>query len=108
MASITLHEKDVVFGGVHFRNMTLYEIDGKHYRRGRKFYERIWASYPDVVNLLQFRKMLGIGDCYARKLMHENRVKHFFIKPDFMIPKVWVIDFVMSKYYAECPLRKKV
>ena len=109
MAITTICDKDILLNGIHYRNMTLYIIDGKYYRRGRKYYERLWAQYPDVIDLLQFREMLGgIGDSFARKLMHKDRVKHFFIKPFFWIPKVWLIDFVLSEDYAQCQLGKKV
>lgn len=41
----------------------------------RTYYEQLFASYPDVVTLPEFCKMLGgIGDSTARKLMRENRV----------------------------------
>ncbi len=47
----------------------------------RKFYEEMFKPYPDVVMLLQFRKMLGdIADSTTRKLVQENHVEHFYIK----------------------------
>lgn len=109
MTRTNICERDIVINGVHYRNMHLYRVDGRLFRRGRLYYERRWADYPDVVDLNQFREMLcGIGDSFARRLMHENRVRHFFIKPNFWIPKTWLIDFVMSDDYAECRLSKKV
>ena len=33
--------------------------------------------------------------------MRENRVKHFYIQTTFLIPKAWVIDYVMSDHYNE-------
>lgn len=50
-----------------------------------------FASYPDVVILPEFRKMLGeISRNTANKLIRENRVKHFYIQNTFLIPKSWV------------------
>ena len=38
--------------------------------KSRKFYENYFASYPDLVSLDQFRKMLGgLGEVQARKLI---------------------------------------
>ena len=50
-------------------------------KRTRTYYEKRFANYPDLVDLITFRQMLGgIGDTFARRLVKENRVKHFFIK----------------------------
>lgn len=67
----------------------------------REKYRRKYASYPEVVNLLQFREMLGgIADSTARKLMRENRVKHYYVRTTYLIPKEWVIDYLLSTHYA--------
>ena len=66
----------------------------------KKEYERIFKSFPDIVTLPQFCKMLGgIGDGTARKLMQGHYVQHFVIRNTYYIPKVCVIDYVMSKHY---------
>lgn len=70
--------------------------------KGRQYYKELFKDYPDVVTLEQFRQMLGgIGDSTARKLMRENRVKHFFINQTYMIPKKCVIDYVTGEHYEE-------
>ncbi len=68
----------------------------------KTYYEQLFADYPDIVTLEQFREMLGgIGDGTARKLMRENRVQHYYIRTTYMIPKPWVIEYVLSEHYAE-------
>ena len=70
--------------------------------KNRKYYEQLYTDNPTVVTLIQFRQMLGgIGDTTARKLMRENRVKHYYIRHTYLIPKDWVIDYVLSEHYAE-------
>ena len=77
--------------------------------KNRKYYENLFADYPSVVTLTQFRGMLGgIGDSTARKLMRENRVKHYYIRMTYLIPKDWVIDYVLSEHYAEYREQLKV
>ena len=77
--------------------------------KNRKYYENLFADYPSVVTLTQFRGMLGgIGDSTARKLMRENRVKHYYIRMTYLIPKDWVIDYVLSEHYAEYKEQLKV
>ena len=70
--------------------------------RSRKHYEKLFAPYPDVVTLSEFCNMLGgIGDSTARKLIRTNKVKHFYIRCTYLIPKESVIDYVMSYDYLE-------
>ena len=70
--------------------------------RTRAHYEKLFASYPDVVTLPVFQAMLGgIGDSTARKLIRTNKVKHFYIRCTYLIPKESVIDYVMSYDYLE-------
>jgi len=67
----------------------------------KKYYISLFESYPDVVDLEQFREMLGgIADSTARKLIRENRVKHYNIRNTYLIPKDWVVEYVLSKHYA--------
>lgn len=70
--------------------------------RLRKHYEKLFVSYPDVVTLPEFCNMLGgIGDSTARKLIRSNKVKHFYIRCTYLIPKESVIDYVLSYDYLE-------
>ena len=65
-------------------------------------YRKKFAGYPDLVTLNQFREMLGgIGDSTARKLIRENRVKHYYVRGTYLIPKEWVIDYLLSTHYAK-------
>ena len=78
------------------------------YMKNRKFYENYFASYPDLVSLDQFRKMLGgLGEVQARKLMQQTHVKHFFIRGTYLIPKANVIDYVLSTHYAKYRMKLK-
>ena len=66
----------------------------------RSDYERHFKGYPDVVDLIQFREMLGgLSDSVARRLVQEHAVENFVINSTYYIPKVRVIDYVMSRHY---------
>lgn len=70
--------------------------------------KKLYKDYPDVVNLQQFREMLGgIGDGMARKLMQGDYVEHFVINGVYMIPKKCVIDYVMSRHYQMLNIKLK-
>jgi hypothetical protein len=77
--------------------------------KSKKHYENLFKSYPDVVTLPEFRKMLGgIGDGTARKLMQDNHVNHYYIRYTYFIPKQSVIDYVLGIHYAEYKKKLKV
>lgn len=70
--------------------------------KSRKHYEKLFEHYPDVVTLQDFRRMLGgIGNSTALKLIRENCVYHYYIRGTYLIPKVCVIDYVLSDDYAQ-------
>lgn len=51
----------------------------------RNKYKKQFKQYPDLVSVLMFREMLGgIGDSFARHLIHEQKVKAIFIKPHYI------------------------
>ena len=65
-------------------------------------YERKMERYPDVVTIEQFREMLGgIADGTARKLLRGGRVQHFMIRTTYYIPKIRVIDYLVSQHYRK-------
>lgn len=64
-------------------------------------------DYPDVVKIKELRLMLdGICESTALSLLHQNKIKHFRIRNHYRIPKVCVIDFMMSDEYVT--FKKKV
>ena len=72
----------------------------------KRYYEKKFANYPDLVDLLTFREMLGgIGDSFARRLIHEQRVKYTFVRPHFLISKRSIIDYILSDDYARRHLK---
>ncbi len=69
--------------------------------QNRKYYENLFRPYPDLVTIAQFRKMLGgIANGTARKLLQENHVQHFMINHTYLIPKTYIIDYVLSAHYS--------
>lgn len=78
-------------------------------RRSQSYYTKLFAKYPDLVTLPEFREMLGgIGDSTARKLMREKRLQFFYIRHTYLIPKSHVIEYVMSEHYAGYKEKLKV
>ena len=56
--------------------------------KNRSFYEQYFGHYPDVVELPQFREMMGgLSEGAARSLMKQDIVKHYKIRNTYYIPK---------------------
>ena len=77
--------------------------------KSKKYYETLFLPYPDLVTISQFRKMLGgIGDGTARKLLRANLVRHLVVNHTYLIPKVYIVDYVLSAHYAKFKKMLKV
>lgn len=64
-------------------------------------------NYPDVVTTKELMIMLdGICENTALSLLRQDKIKHFRIGNQYRIPKVCVIDFMLSDEYAA--FKKKV
>jgi len=70
-------------------------------KRDRKYYEWLFESYPDVVDLQMLRKMLGgISESVIRVKLQNSTIKHFKMDgKKYMIPKIYVVDYVLSDDY---------
>lgn len=77
--------------------------------KNKKYYESKFAEYPDLVTIPTFCEMLGgIAKNTARKLIRENRIKYFYIRCTYYIPKAYIIAYLLSDDYAEYKKKLKV
>lgn len=61
-----------------------------------KYNHRMFAKYPDVVNIMQLREMLGgIGEKTAYQLLHDGEIRYFKIGKAFRIPKISIIEYLL-------------
>lgn len=64
-------------------------------------YETKLRDYPDLLTVKELRPILGdICDRTAFELIHKNKIKHFRIGNKYLIPKAYLIDFIMSEDYS--------
>ncbi len=70
--------------------------------KNRDYYKGMFTEYPDLVTVPEFCKMLGgIDQKTARGLLHNGKVKYFDIRGKFLIPKMCIIEYVLSPHYVE-------
>ena len=76
----------------------------------REYYEAEFTAYPDVVTLKEMRKMLGgISEKKALGLLHNKLIKAFYIEQRYLIPKVCIIDYLITRIETakDNPCQKK-
>lgn len=64
----------------------------------KETYTFMFTDYPDIVNLVQMRKMLGgISNTLAYRMLREKKIKSKKVGREYKIPKVNVIKYVMTE-----------
>jgi hypothetical protein len=78
------------------------ELDSVSEIKTRQYYEMIFSEYPDVVDTETVRAMLGgIGICTVWKLIRGGHLRYIhYLEQCFLIPKDWLIDYVLSDHYS--------
>ena len=72
----------------------------------REHYEKLFADYPDVVSLKEFRLMLGgITEKTALKILEQGKLKFLFIRRKHMIPKICIIDYLLGIDFSSQEVR---
>ncbi len=56
----------------------------------------MFADYPDVVNIQQLQKMLGVGYTFAYKLVSKGIIKSLRIGREYKILKSFVIEYILN------------
>ena len=63
----------------------------------KETYSLIFTDYPDIVNLVQMRKMLGgISNSLAYRMLREKKIKSKKVGREYKIPKVNVINYITT------------
>ncbi len=60
-------------------------------------YEIMFTDYPDLVNVQQLTKMLGIGITLAYKLIKTNTIIAVKVGREYKIPKRNVIEYLTNQ-----------
>lgn len=60
-------------------------------------YEIMFTSYPDLVNIIQLREMLGIGITLAYRLVKNKTIPALKVGREYKIPKRNIISYLTSQ-----------
>jgi len=67
--------------------------------RMRQYYERLLESRPDVMTVEQVAQFTGYCKNSVGRWCSKQELKSFFIRQRFQIPKEYLLDFLVSKYF---------
>lgn len=73
----------------------------------RKFYKAKLAKYPDVLSSKQISSFTGYGTTSVNNWCDKNKLKHFYIKRKNLVPKPYLIDFLVSWDYIGIGVKSK-
>jgi excisionase family DNA binding protein len=60
-------------------------------------YSLMFTDYPDIVNFVQMKQMLGgISDTLAYRMLREKKIKSKKVGREYKIPKVNVINYITT------------
>ena len=62
----------------------------------KSLYKIMFAEYPDIVDMNQLQRMLGIGRKLAYKLVGDGYIPALKIGNSFKIAKINVIDYALQ------------
>ena len=73
----------------------------------RKFYEAKLGKYPDVLSSKQISSFTGYDTTSVNNWCEKNKLRHFCIKRKNLVPKVYLIDFLVSWDYIGIGVKSK-
>jgi excisionase family DNA binding protein len=60
-------------------------------------YDLMFTSYPDLVNIVQLKDMLGIGINLAYKLVRNKTISALKVGREYKIPKRNIISYLTNQ-----------
>ena len=63
----------------------------------QELYSMLFSQYPDIINISQLQKMLGISRHLAYGLINQGRLTGIKIGNAFKVPKINVIRYIMEQ-----------
>ena len=67
----------------------------------KEWYEQQLANYPDVLTVAQVCEVTGYQRHTILKWCSKGLLKTILQTPKYMIPKVWLLEFVASDFFNE-------
>lgn len=79
------------------KKVILYKGVKKCMENIKENYELMFTEYPDIVNIVQLKEMLGIGSNLAYKLVRDKTIPSLKVGREYKIPKRNIICYLMNQ-----------
>ena len=76
-------------------------------RRVRRWYERLLARQPDVLDAHQIARVTGYASRTVSRWCTEGRLKSFPYQHTYKVPKEWLLEFLTSEDYNSITRKSK-
>ena len=74
----------------------------------KQFYEKELVSWPDVMTIKQVAAFTGYGKTSVERWCTKGHVQHFFIKQKYLVPKIYLLDFLVSWNYIGIAVKSEL
>ena len=74
----------------------------------RQFYEKELASWPDVMTTKQVSAFTGYGKTSVERWCNKGYLQHFFIKQEYLVPKIYLLDYLVSWNYIGIAVKSEL
>ena len=64
----------------------------------QKYIEKRLESYDDLMKVAEVMEVIGYSDTSIHRWCRDKKLKAFFVSSKFLIPKVSLVDFLLSEY----------
>ena len=85
------------------RSVTLKDVPPDLAEQLRALYDELLEPFPDVMAPRQISDAIGYADTTVIKWCGEGKIRCFTIRNVSMVPKPWLIDFLLSPTFLNQP-----
>lgn len=65
--------------------------------KAKEMYTIMFPDYPDIVDVAQLQRMLGVSRHLAYELITSGQMQGIKVGKAYRVPKVKVIDYILSQ-----------
>lgn len=82
---------------VDCQSMSL-KLSSRDRKAFRKHIEKRLEGYDDLMKVAEVMEVVGYSDTSIHRWCRDKKLKAFYVSSKFLIPKVSLVDFLLSEY----------
>ena len=80
-------------------------LNGEEVAHVRQYYDEHLAEYPEVMTVEQITRFTGYCHTSVGHWCEKKKLKCFYIRKKYYIPKPYLIDFLLSDYFMKIAVK---